>query len=60
MPKSETEYPSKRLAARISIATIDLLAKYDPLFFESEKSDIFCERLQDVIQEAVAEFFEEQ
>ena len=41
MSASETQYQINRLAARISIAAIDLFAKYYPVFFESEKSDIF-------------------
>ncbi len=60
MSTSETQYQINRLAALISIAAIDLFAKYNPRFFESEESDIFCERLQDVIREAAGDFYDEQ
>ena len=60
MIESEKKYQINGLATHISIAAIDLFVKYDPTFFESKKSELFCERLQEVIRKVMAEFLDEQ
>ena len=60
MPEPETHEATNLLAAQISIAAIDLIAKYDPDFFESKQSENFSQRLQEAIRNVIVEFFDEQ
>ncbi len=48
-----------QLTARITTHTLDLLFKYSPEFFDAEKSENFCNRLQEVIRREIAEFLDE-
>jgi len=48
-----------QLAARITTHTLELLFQYAPEFFNTAKSENFCNRLQDVIRLEAIKFLDE-